>query len=120
MIAKPSTKGKASVIQSSGRQQSLSKHQPLPRQQPSTKQQPQHPSPRQLIKPVVTPSRIPRQRSPDSDSSASDHVIQPPVVANMLSRKKPTDRSLPKRIQSIALKEDGNCFCLYFMLLWLL
>lgn len=107
MVTKASNKSKPSVIQSSPRQQPLSRHQTLPRQQPSSKQPPQQPSPRQLMKPVVTPSRIPRQRSPDSDSSGSDHTIQTPV-GNMLSRKKVMDRSLPKRIQSIPVKEDGT------------
>ena len=117
MVTKATSKTKPSVIQSS-RQQLLSRHQTLPRQQPSSKQPSQQPSPRQLLKPVVTPSRIPRQRSPDSDSSTSDHGIQAPV-ANMLPRKKMavTDRSLPKKIQSIPLKDDGNCFVFIFLVL---
>lgn len=120
MVSKATSKAKPSVIQSLPRQQPLSRHQILPRQQPSSKQPLQQPSPRQLLKPVVTPSRIPRQRSPDSDSSGSDHAMQAPV-SNMLSRKKTTDRSLPKKIQSIPVKEDGKCFVfMLFMLLWLL
>ena len=59
------------------------------------------------MKPVVTPSRIPRNRSPDSDSSGSDRNVQLAPVGNVLSRKKMTDRSLPKKIQSIPMKEDG-------------
>lgn len=111
MVTKATSKTKPSVIQSSSRHQPLSRHQTLPRQQQSSKQLLLQPLPRQLLKaPVVTPSRIPRQRSPDTDSSGSDHATQPPV-ANMLSRKKPADRSLPKRIQSIPLKEDGKIFC---------
>jgi len=101
VVTKANSKTKPLVIQSSSRQQTL------PRQQPSSKQSLQQPSPRQLLKPVVTPSRIPRQRSPDTDSSGSDHATQQPV-ANILSRKKPADRSLTKRIQSIPLKEDGK------------
>ena len=110
VVTKATSKTKPSVIQSSPRQQPVSRHQMLPRQQPSSKQPSQEPSPRQLLKPVVTPSRIPRQRSPDSDSSASDHGMQAPV-ANVLSRKKAADRSLPKKIQSIPLKDDGKILC---------
>ena len=118
VVTKP-TKSKPSVIQSLPRQQSLSRSQALPRQQLSSRQSSQHPSPRQLLKPVVTPSRIPRQRSPDSDSSGSDHAIQAPV-GNMLPRKKMTDRSLPKKIQSIPVKDDGIVLFVLCMLLWLL
>ena len=116
-VTKATSKTKPSVIQSS-RQQPLSRHQTLPRQQSSSKQPPQQPSTRQLLKPVVTPSRIPRQRSPDSDSSASDHGIPTPV-ANMLPRKKTAgaDRSLPKKIQSIPVKDDGNCIVFIVVML---
>ncbi|XP_065888716.1 transforming growth factor beta regulator 1-like [Dysidea avara] len=93
-VTKATGRSKPPVVQVSPRQQLLPKQQPLPRQPARTK-------------PVVTPSRIPRQRSPDSDESLSDHMISPSPVVNLLPRKKP-DRSLPKKIQAIPLKEDGS------------
>ena len=121
IVVTKATKTKPSVIQSLSRQQPLSRSQALPRQQLSSKQPSQQSSPRQLIKPVVTPSRIPRHRSPDSDSSGSDHAVQA-TVGNVLSKKKMTDRSLPKKIQSIPMKDDGIILLVFMicMLLWLL
>ena len=97
-VTKATGRSKPPVVQVSPRQQLLPKQQPLPRQPARTK-------------PVVTPSRIPRQRSPDSDESLSDHMISPSPVVNLLPRKKP-DRSLPKKIQAIPLKEDGKLLLL--------
>ena len=93
-VTKATGRSKPPVVQVSPRQQMLPKQQSLPRQPARAK-------------PVVTPSRIPRQQSPDSDESLSDHIISPSPVVNLLPRKKP-DRSLPKKIQAIPLKEDGK------------
>lgn len=93
-VTKATGRSKPSVVQASPRQQLLPKQ--TSRQPPRTK-------------PVVTPSRIPRQRSPESDESLSDHVTSPSPAVYLLPRKKP-DRSLPKKIQAIPLKEDGKLY----------